>query len=112
LRGHSKRAGVETFAFMLLHKAVEISFDPVKRQRNLAKHGLDLADAAEVIEGVRLETLDDRYDYGEERWFAIGMLRGRVVACIWTEEEPGWRASYRWKATRHEQEEYVRHTRA
>lgn len=60
---------------------MEISFDPAKRRRNLVKHGLDLADAAEVLEGVRLETPGDPFDYGEERWLAIGRLRGQIVAC-------------------------------
>jgi hypothetical protein len=73
------RPDIEAVHLCCYIKPVEIRFDPAKRRRNLVKHGLDLADAAEVLEGVRLETLDDRFDYGEERWLAIGMLRGQIV---------------------------------
>jgi len=32
-----------------------------------------------------LVALDDREDYGEDRWIGIGMLRGRVVVVVFTE---------------------------
>jgi uncharacterized protein (DUF4415 family) len=41
---------------------MKISFDPAQRQRNLEKHGLDLADAAEVLNGPCLNLRDDRLD--------------------------------------------------
>ena len=64
---------------------MEISFDPAKRASNLAKHGLDLADAAEVLSGPCVEKIDDRRDYGEDRWLSLGLLRGEVVVCVWAE---------------------------
>ena len=90
-------------------KPVEISFDPAKRARNLAKHGLDLADAGEVLEGRCLERLDDRRDYGEDRWPAIEMLRGKVVACAWAERgDNEVRIISLRKADRDEEEEWLR----
>lgn len=64
---------------------MKFSFDPAKRARNLAKHGLDLSDAGEVLEGRCLERPDDRRDYGENRWMSIGLLRGSIAVCIWAE---------------------------
>ena len=31
--------------------------------------------------------LDERYDYGEERWIGTGMLDGRVVVVVYTEPD-------------------------
>jgi uncharacterized protein len=87
---------------------VEIGFDPAKRARNLAKHGLDLADAGEVLAGFCESRIDDRFDYGEDRWISIGMLRGEVVLCVWTEtSEDEVRVISLRRATRYEQEEYL-----
>ena len=83
-----------------------ISFDPAKRESNLAKHGLDLADAREVIEGPCIELVDDREDYGEERWVSVGLLRGMVVVCVWAERGDETRVISLRKADKDEQEEY------
>jgi uncharacterized protein len=88
---------------------VKISFDPAKRKRNLAKHGLDLADGAEVLAGRCLDRLDDRRDYDEDRWLSIGTLRGTVVACAWAEageDEP--RIISLRKADKDEEEDWFR----
>jgi uncharacterized DUF497 family protein len=86
---------------------VEISFDAAKRRSNLAKHGLDLADAGELLGGLCAEQIDDRFDYGEERWISIGLLRGEVATCVWAERgiDEARIISLR-KATADEQERY------
>jgi uncharacterized DUF497 family protein len=66
---------------------VEIEFGPVKRQEVLRERGLDLADAGELLLGNRLDELDDRFDYGEDRWRSLGLLKGEVVACVWVDLE-------------------------
>jgi uncharacterized DUF497 family protein len=63
---------------------VDISFDPAKRERNLAKHGLDLADAGSVFAGATSTRLDTRHRYGEDRYLTIGRLAGRLVVMVWT----------------------------
>jgi uncharacterized DUF497 family protein len=64
---------------------MKVSFDPAKQQANLAKHGLDLADAVGLLSGPCLERIDDRYDYGEQRWVSIGLLKGAVAVCVWAD---------------------------
>ncbi len=63
---------------------MRITFDPRKRDQTLADRGVDFADAAEVFEGVSLNYVDDRRDYGEQRIVTIGTFRGRMVVIVWT----------------------------
>jgi uncharacterized DUF497 family protein len=61
-----------------------ITFDPEKRARTLRERGLNFEDAAIVFEGYTLDEIDDRFDYDEERWITIGVLREKVVVIVWT----------------------------
>lgn len=89
---------------------MEIEFDPAKRERILRERQLDLAEAAELLLGECLTEVDDRFDYGEQRWLSYGLLRGEVVACIWVgQEEDGVRIVTMRKANRNEQERYYRY---
>jgi uncharacterized DUF497 family protein len=63
---------------------VRITFDPAKRDWTLRERGLDFADAAEVFAGPVITRLDDREDYGEDRYQTFGYLRGRLVMVVWT----------------------------
>jgi uncharacterized protein len=63
---------------------VEISFDPPKRQWTLDHRGLDFEDAVEVFAGPTIQIEDEREDYGEPRFQAIGLLRDRLVMIVWT----------------------------
>jgi uncharacterized DUF497 family protein len=88
---------------------VKIEFDPAKREIVLRERGIDLADAGELLLGSRLDELDDRFDYGEDRWRSLGLLRGEVVACVWVDLGAGRaRIITMWKARRHEQERFFR----
>jgi uncharacterized protein len=49
-----------------------IEWDVVKNRRNLVKHGLDFADAEKVFGGSCVTFLDNRFDYGEERFVSLG----------------------------------------
>lgn len=61
-----------------------IEFDPVKDKANHRKHGVPLSAAEELFQGAYEEFLDDRFDYGEERWFVIGQIKGKFFACAYT----------------------------
>ncbi len=88
---------------------MKIEFDPAKRERVLRARGLDLADAGELLLGSRLDELDDRFDYDEDRWRSLGLLKGEVVACVWVDLEAGSvRIITMWKARRDEQKKFFR----
>lgn len=80
------------------------SFDPAKRAANLKKHGLDLADARQVVESGRTVTFEDRrFDYGEERFVTLGPLDDHLVVIVTAETEDHIRIISMRKADRHEQ---------
>ena len=62
-----------------------IIYDETKRQSNLRKHGIDLADCEPVFDAPLLTEEDDREAYGEQRLKSFGWLKGRVVVLIWTD---------------------------
>ena len=64
---------------------MEISYDSGKRAKTLAERGLDFDDAVHVFAGPAIDLLDDRKDYGETRWITYGLLKGRMVALVWTQ---------------------------
>jgi uncharacterized protein len=63
---------------------MKVSYDPRKRAKTLAERGLDFDDAVHVFAGTTIDLLDDRQDYGEPRWLTYGLLKGRMVALVWT----------------------------
>ena len=60
-------------------------WDEAKRAANLAKHGVDFA----LMDGIDWLTadirVDDRFDYGEVRKSALGLIGGRLFAVAYTE---------------------------
>lgn len=64
---------------------MKITSTPAKRQKTLEERGLDLeADGAAAFSGRTLTLLDDRMDYGEDRFQAYGFVRDRLVMVVWT----------------------------
>ena len=63
---------------------MKFEFDAKKRRETLLHRGLDLADADEVFAGNTLTVIDDRKDYGEERFITIGLPVERMVVLVWT----------------------------
>jgi uncharacterized DUF497 family protein len=64
---------------------VKITYDPAKRAWTIQERGLDFEDAAKVFAGLELTDLDEREDYGEDRYQTMGLLDGRLVMVVWTQ---------------------------
>jgi len=58
---------------------MKFEWDENKRKSNLSKHGIDFQDTQQIISGIIFAFEDERYNYGEYRFIALGMLRGMVV---------------------------------
>jgi len=87
---------------------MKFSWHDEKRQTNLAKRGLDFADAAQVFDGATFTFEDTRFEYNERRWVTIGLLGWDVVIIVHTESEDEIRIISMRKGTKHEQELYFR----
>lgn len=60
-------------------------WDEDKNRENIRKHGLDFADAPQMFDFPMLVSLDDRTDYGEDRWIGIGLLSSRTSVVVYIE---------------------------
>ncbi len=88
---------------------MNFEWDDRKNAINIQKHGIDFADAWEIWEGPMLTALDDRFEYDEDRWVGLGLLRSRVVVVVWAErDEETIRIISVRKALTHERVEYER----
>ena len=87
-------------------------FDPDKAEINLRKHNLELALGRRVFEGDFIEEVDDRFDYGETRFVAIGpvaSLGGRICVTVYTWRDDMRRLISFRKANDDEVAKYRRH---
>lgn len=86
---------------------MEYEWDVHKATSNLAKHGIDFADAVAVLEDESALTLADEFSH-EERFITIGVdTLGRLLVVVysWQEEDTIRLISAR-KATPHERRQY------
>jgi len=63
---------------------VIITYDPKKRAAALKHRNLDFEDAPKLFAGKHFQMEDDREDYGETRWIAVGRLSRAMIVVVWT----------------------------
>jgi uncharacterized DUF497 family protein len=61
------------------------SWDEQKNRRNVARHAIAFEDAKRIFEGPIVERVDDRFEYGEVRVYAIGLVNGLEITVIYTD---------------------------
>ncbi len=64
---------------------MNFTWGETKRRANIAKHGIDFADAEKVFAGPMVLFEDDRTDYSKQRMIGIGLLDYLVVLIVHTE---------------------------
>jgi uncharacterized DUF497 family protein len=62
-----------------------IEWDDKKNALNIAKHGIDFIDVADMFNHPMLVLRDERVDYGEERWIGIGWMQRLIGVVVYTE---------------------------
>lgn len=69
--------------------AVQITWNPVKNDSNVRKHGVSFAEARELFTSGEdyLELFDDEHSESEERFIAIGPIHRGLVLVVWTERD-------------------------
>lgn len=85
---------------------MDIEFDPTKDQANREKHGLSLALAEAFEFDTALIEIDDRRDYQEERFVALGLIGDRVHVMVFTVRGEAIRVISLRKANRREVKRY------
>ena len=87
---------------------MKFEWDEVKSQTNISKHGIDFADLEPLFDGETVTMLDDRFDYGEERFVTLGLLNGLVLVVVHTETDTVIRLISVRKATKNEEKSYFK----
>jgi hypothetical protein len=64
---------------------MQFEWDDAKNLENIRKHQIDFTDVSEMFDSPMLIEEDERFDYGEKRWFGIGFLGNGVAVVVWTE---------------------------
>jgi uncharacterized DUF497 family protein len=83
-----------------------VTFDEVKRQANLQKHGYDFIGIEAVFEGFTITREDARDAYGELRLQTLGLLNGTVVFVVHTVRGNADHVISMRKAEKHEERIY------
>lgn len=86
---------------------MRISFDPDKNERNIRERGLSFEDAAAFSFDTALYAVDERQEYPEVRYVAIGLLGDRVHVLCFTEAADGIRVISFRKANAREVKRYA-----
>jgi uncharacterized DUF497 family protein len=78
-----------------------------KNRRNVKLHGIAFEDAARIFEAPTVERIDDRFDYGEIRVYAIGLVKDLEITVIYTDRGEGERRIISaWRSEAHERRYY------
>jgi uncharacterized DUF497 family protein len=64
---------------------VDVKFNPAKDAKNIREHGISLRRAEDFDFDAASYDIDDREDYGEVRWNAVGFLDARLYSLTFTE---------------------------
>ena len=75
----------------------------------MAVHGIAFEDAVRIFEGSTVERVDEHFDYGERRVYAIGVVNGLEITVIYTDRtEDERRIISAWRSEPHERRHYWR----
>jgi uncharacterized DUF497 family protein len=63
---------------------LEFEWDEDKAAANLKKHGISFLTAAELFANETIEQIDNREDYGEVRFIALGRVDLEIYRVVYT----------------------------
>jgi uncharacterized protein len=63
------------------------TWDEEKNRRNRELRGIAFEDAIQIFEGPTVEIPDDRFDYGEDRVYAIGLISGLEITVVYADRK-------------------------
>jgi uncharacterized protein len=86
---------------------MRFAWNAEKNRMNVKRHGIAFRDAARIFDGPTVEKVDDRFDYGEIRVYAIGLVNSIVITVIYTDRANDERHLISaWRSEPHERRSY------
>ncbi|WFF39305.1 BrnT family toxin [Moraxella nasibovis] len=85
---------------------MKITYDPAKNQRNIDERGLSFDEAIDFEFLTAKVAVDERFDYGETRYIAVGFLGSRLHVLVFTPICDGIRVISFRKANKREIKDY------
>ncbi len=86
---------------------MNFDWDEIKNDLNIRWHKIDLTDVKVAFQYPMVIKLDEREDYGEDRWVGLGLMNNLIVVIVYTEPEPDTiRLISARKANKHERQHY------
>ena len=92
--------------------SLEFEWDDDKAAENFAVHDVAFRKASLVFfDPFSIEDIDNRIDYGEDRFIRIGISEGQLLTVVYTQIGEKVRIISARKANRNEKEDYYRQSR-
>ena len=86
---------------------MKYEWDESKNRVNIRKHGIDFLDVPSMFQHPMVTFLDQRKEYGEERWIGVGILKTILAVVVFAEPQEGTtRIISARKATKYEEQIY------
>jgi uncharacterized protein len=86
---------------------VRFTWDPEKNRANVRRRSIAFSDAVRIFDGPTVERVDDRFEYGEIRVYAVGLVNGIEITVIYTDRDDDQRHIISaWRAEPHERRYY------
>jgi len=94
--------------FPEIRSAMEFEWDEEKRQEIIERRGIDIVRATLMFENVEDLVMweDDRFNYGEKRFVAVGRIEDRFYQLVFTIRESVIRLIAVWKVSEADVEKY------
>lgn len=87
---------------------MRFAWDDSKAQANVRKHGVSFEQARVAFrDPFGVEVVDDRFDYGEDRFVLIAMAGGRLLTVVYAEAHDVHRLIAAWPSTKAERDAYA-----
>jgi hypothetical protein len=86
---------------------MKYEWDEAKNRLNIRNHGIDFMDVPAMFQHPMVMFLDQRKNYGEDRWIGIGILKTILAVLVFTEpNNETIRIISARKAAKHEEQIY------
>lgn len=94
-------------------KPTDITFDPAKNEANIRERGLPFSLVLDEFDWATAKVIEDtRGNYGERRYRALGYIRARVHAVVFTPRGAAMHVISLRKANRREERKYGAQTQS